>query len=145
MSKRKIYFRHFYRIWKVGKSQKQKLAFWKKYSPQDYEPDPDAKQLYVYETLHLYRKGLLDRNTDEELPNAQWPSPYQIYIEKFYWERGVSESPSARLRYFRTHFTEHFELNRTDNLSDEKILADCELFLIVSYHEVEIDPNVQLA
>lgn len=150
MSKRKIYFEHFYRIWKVGATVREKRDFWEKNFADVLTVGSEVSDdhaLYSYEEVHLDNIHVLNSDGDEIL-DAQWPSPYQIFVEKFYWDHGISENPRARLRYFKSHFVEHFNEHSehyiANNLSDEMILENCQLFLIVNGHEVEIEPNFEL-
>ena len=142
--KRKKFFSDVYRIWKVGETAAEKILFLKETESIDFstESDDEDENLRDAEDLFLYHNGVINIS-GEEVEGAKWPTPHRIFIEKFYWEHGVSMYGEARLRYFRSHYPEHFELNKTEGLSDERILDDCELAFIVYMHETEIDPEVQ--
>lgn len=138
------YFDHFYRIWEVGPSWQERIDFWRNrlFVEIKHLIAPDQERLDGCEIMHLQMIGLADEYATQT--PAEFPTPHEIFIEKFYWERGVGEKTAARLRYFKSHYPEHFVLNSTSELADEKILSDCELGFIVSGHEYEIDPEANI-
>lgn len=131
------FWKEFSRIWKVKNSKKAKLLFWRSYSGVIEETpcrvsDEEAIKLYEfhYETSEQWRRLLRG--------GQQWLQADQIFLEKWYWERGVGSDDAARLRY---HLKHEPELAQANGGSDK--LSWWEDWLRSEYM-MEIDPNVQL-
>ena len=134
------YFNHFYRIWKVGPSVKDRLVFWKTnffFKFTTGGADTDQEQVDGYEHIHLSEKGIVDDDW-VEIPGAVYPDPRRIYAEKYYWDHGVVTDPAGRLRYFKSNFSELMEVNKTDHYTPEELLYNFEMWVIFCGHEHEI-------
>ena len=141
----KEYFGHFYRIWKVGDSIEERLGFWNQRKAYQHitAEQPNQETLDECENLHLQVAGILDSDGNE-IADAKYPNPYQIYTEKYYWDNGVGGDLDGRLRYFKSRFSEWANVNITESRCPTKQLLDFELWFIFDGDELEIDPEIQI-
>ncbi len=106
-SKREEYFENLYRIWGVGPSVQEKLAFWDKFEGQPISEPPGVNEegsLQMSEISHL----------DLDIEDEAIPTEREIRVDKWCMDNGVNSEPSQMFRYFRVHYPHLVPAGETD-------------------------------